>query len=60
MRRFRLLLLGGLVVLAPLGYAAPTASACTPYNGGSCTPGACHLVAPDPSSGDLSPIECYY
>ena len=61
MRKIRLLLLGGCVFAMTLGFS-PAAHACKPYNGGSCSPGACHLVAPDPDSGNLFVpyIECYY
>jgi hypothetical protein len=60
MRRVRLIVLGGLMVLAPIGAAATPAQACDKPINNSCSGPACHLVAPDVQSGDLSPIECYY
>jgi hypothetical protein len=60
MRRVRLMLLGGLVVLAPLGFSAAPAAACDKPINNSCGGPTCKFVAPDVSSGELSPIECYY
>jgi hypothetical protein len=54
------MLLGGLVVMAPFGFAAAPAAACDKPINNSCGGPACKLVAPDVSSGELSPIECYY
>ena len=59
MRRFRLILLGGLMVVAPFGFAAPAEACDKPINNG-CGGPVCKIVAPDPQTGDLSPIECYY
>ena len=60
MRRVRLILLSGLMVLAPLGFTAAPAEACDkPINNG-CSGPSCKIVAPDPQSGNLSPFECYY
>jgi hypothetical protein len=55
------MLLGGLMVLAPIGAAATPAQACDKPINNSCSGPSCHLVAPDPGSGvTWQPIECYY